>query len=229
MDVNKYALDRWYKLPTVIIVVLLCIVSAELPAQATDYFWKAPVSGDPTVAANWSPTGVPSTANDSAFFNLGSSGYTVSAPSPTGVILNNLEVENDTVSFKSALLITEINNLIVGNNTGDVGNLTVLLGSYYAGSGAVGNAVGSTGIVTVNGPFSSTEFGVPSLGYAGIGTVNILSGAAGATYVGNLSKSQGTATASGPRAVWSTSLDAYLGYGGTGSITIENGAQRFGL
>ncbi|HVU86131.1 MAG TPA: PEP-CTERM sorting domain-containing protein [Pirellulales bacterium] len=204
------------------VAILFGLLVLARQARATDFFWAAPVSGDPTVATNWSPVGVPQTISDSAIYNLGSSGYTVSTPSLIAFDINAIEVDNDTVTFQIPTIDSMANTVIVGNTSGDVGNVTLLLGELAGQNGAVGNAAGSTGTVIVNGSSpSGTFFGTGSIGGSGTGTVNVFSGGAGATYVGNQPGSQGTVTASGAKSTW---FDTYLGYGGTGSVTIQNGA-----
>ena len=69
----------------------LFLGGAALHAQA----WDSPSDGDFGTAANWSPASVP-VSGDTAFFDLGSSGYTVTLGSD---VSTGLEVDDDTLTL----------------------------------------------------------------------------------------------------------------------------------
>ncbi|HEY4308198.1 MAG TPA: hypothetical protein VGN12_02000 [Pirellulales bacterium] len=148
---------------------------AERRVEATDFSWIAPVSGSFTDPTNWNPSGVPGSV-DHAIFDLGSAGYTVSLPvnSPTvGVV--ELLVNHDTITLdpqQSEFTFAAH----IGNNSGDVANLTLIDGTVNATT-LVGDSAGSAGTVNIDGSQGATWLAKQStIGNAGTGTLRIVNG-----------------------------------------------------
>jgi hypothetical protein len=119
--------------------------------------WALPQDGSWTTGFNWT-TGSQPDAGGNGYFNLSSTGYAVSIDSSVSV--NNVYIENDTVSFdldaqRSQLAINK--TLYVAAGPHQVGSLTLMnSGGIYSGY-AVPNAI----VVGTNG---------------GTGTLNVSSG-----------------------------------------------------
>ncbi|HEY4313072.1 MAG TPA: PEP-CTERM sorting domain-containing protein [Pirellulales bacterium] len=182
--------------------VLLVLAFDTLPAVAADYSWANPVSGDFDGPTNWTPAGGPPGANDTAIFNLGSTGYTVS--STLADTLQQLRVDNDTVTFQSisgrslSATGTTLPAISFGNNAGDIANVT-LKRSLTGVNDAVGYAAGSQATATLLGT-SWTDTNL-YIGYAGQGTVNLPNSSSlsstNSMVLGYQAGSQGTVTQSG--------------------------------
>ena len=145
------------------------------PAQAADFSWANPVSGDFSDPTSWNPAGPPG-PSDTAIFNLGSAGYGVL--SSLQDTLQQLQVNNDTVTFIDTLSFplivtgTTLPAISFGNNSGDVANVT-LDRSLQGVNDAVGYAAGSQATVKLG--FGNTSWSDTNLyvGYAGQGSVNL--------------------------------------------------------
>ncbi|MET4307605.1 autotransporter domain-containing protein [Bradyrhizobium sp. RT4b] len=141
----------------------------------------------------------------------------------------------------------------LGNNAGSTGTVTVdgagsswSSGALYVGDsgagtltirngGAVSNATighlgfnaGSTGTVTVDGAGSSWTNSGLVVGFRGTGTLTIQNGGAvsnvGNGFLGYNGGSTGTATVDGAGSTWTNSFNLFVGYLGTGMLTIANG------
>ena len=141
-------------------------------AFAADYLWTNPAGGSFNTPGNWSPNGPP-TAGSNAVFNLGSSGYSVTASgniSPT----TNIQINNDTLTG-----LYDATTLSVGYAPGSQGTLS------------------PSGFLDVNVDASSPAGGL-TVGVDGSGTLTE-SGSGNVTVVGHLvvaqnADSQGTIT-----------------------------------
>ena len=167
--------------PCRVVVAILCLICVALafeisPAQAADFSWANPVSGDFSDPTNWSPAGGPPGPNDTAVFNLGSSGYTVT--SSLQDTLQQLRVNNDTVTLQDTLgfpLIvtgTTLPAISFGNNSGDVANVT-LDRPLQGVNDAIGYATGSQATLTLGSGVTSLNDTNLYIGYAGQGAVNL--------------------------------------------------------
>ncbi|HEY4313071.1 MAG TPA: PEP-CTERM sorting domain-containing protein [Pirellulales bacterium] len=202
-------------------------------AVAADYSWANPVSGDFDGPTNWTPAGGPPGANDTAIFNLGSTGYTVS--STLADTLQQLRVDNDTVTFQSisgrslSATGTTLPAISFGNNSGDVANVT-LNRPLKGVNDAVGYAAGSQATVTLgSGNVSWTDTNL-YIGYAGQGTVNLpISSTLSSTnsmVLGDQTGSQGTVTVGNSGAAVNTS-SLIVGGSGTGKLSVTAGSIGF--
>jgi T5SS/PEP-CTERM-associated repeat protein len=215
-------------------------------ANATDFLWKRPVSGIVTGFANWNPAGLPGSA-DTAIFNLGSTGYTVSFPPDSGYgTVGYVQVGNDTITVnldKNTLALAGPNfpDISLGNASGDVANLTLENGTlqpYYngtssgSGADAIGYAAGSTATATIDGSAGpvlwsdSTQY----VGYAGTGTVAVVNGGQvepATAYLGFQAGTQGTVTVTGTGSAYSPGSMA-VGESGMGNVSVTAGGKVSG-
>ncbi len=114
---------------------------------------------------------------------------------------------------------------------GDYGNgtLTIAEGGAVADTdGHIGAGHGSTGAATVSGADSTWTNDVNLyVGTYGNGTLTIEDGGAvtntGDGYIAFASVSSGTVTVSGTNSKWTNSSSLYIGYAGTGTLTITDG------
>ncbi|RPI64018.1 MAG: PEP-CTERM sorting domain-containing protein [Planctomycetaceae bacterium] len=140
----------------------------------------------------------------------------------------------------------------LGYNSGSFGTATVTgIGSKWTNNGVlyVGNSgrgtlaiedggqvsnatsylgynSGSTGTVTVTGVGSKWTNNDLLIGLSGSGTLNIKAGGRVSNvtgYLGNSSGSVGTATVTGPGSTWTNSSNLYVGYYGSGKLTVADG------
>jgi hypothetical protein len=168
--------------------------------------WALPQDGSWTTGSNWTSGSSPD-AGGNAYFNLSSSGYAVSID--RSVSVNNVYVENDTVSFDLDAQNSQIavnKTLCIAAGAGQVGTLTLInSGGVYTGY-AVPNAI----IVGANG---------------GTGTLNVSSG----VYLycnGSISIGAGSALKVEPFAKFGTATLTIAGSTGawTGQLDIGNTA-----
>ncbi|GAU86300.1 extracellular serine protease precursor [Bosea sp. BIWAKO-01] len=123
-------------------------------------------------------------------------------------------------------------------NSGDLyvgwsaaGRLTIENGGTASNvTGYVGNASNGSGTVTVTGAGSTwSNTGELHVGNSGTGTLTIADGGKVTStlfaYVGSLSGSTGTVTVTGAGSRWSSDDAIVIGYGGTGTLTIEKGGM----
>jgi hypothetical protein len=136
------------------------IVAATARDLAADEFaWSSPVSGDPSQAANWQPSGVPG-ANDTAVFDLGSAGYTISG----NLFVQQLRFDNDTVTvtgYRSIAGGTVEPAIQFGSNAGDVSVLN-LNTRLYGTQILIGAHQDSNATVYANGLLSTLVPIVPT-------------------------------------------------------------------
>lgn len=137
----------------------------------------------------------------------------------------SMAITGSTIDFGSS------SSVFVGGS--GVGELTLQAGgAATAGFTYVGYAAGSSGTLTLSG--AETTFvnsGYFYIGYNGTGTLRVENGASavengyGYLYVGYNNGSQGTATVTGAGSSLSSSQYLYVGYGGTGTLNVEDGGS----
>ncbi len=233
MFIRNFAHRRAYGSRFVFVIVVVGILAlVQRPSLAVDYFWAAPVSGDATVATNWTPNGVPSSVADSTTFNLGSTGYTVTVPLNKLLTANlgalNIGTDNVTFNFNGGTI--DYNAISLGQKSGDVANMTLLNASVESTNGlngAIGDVAGSAANVTVGNSSLAGFLGVTSIGNSGAGIVHVAQGSVGAKYLGVAANSQGTVVVDGSKSSWSSagSIPLYVGDAGNGALTVQNGAS----
>ena len=127
--------------------------------------------------------------------------------------------------------------LIIGNSGS--GTLSIMGGgsvTYVSGAhSSVGDSLGSTGVVNVDGPGSYFSLNTPyyCVGNGGRGTLSITNGggvSGGPAYVGNSPGSTGSAKVDGVGSNWrisqgSGSASLVIGNSGSGTLSISNGAS----
>jgi len=118
----------------------------------------------------------------------------------------------------------------IGSGNGSSGTLNITSGGQVTSStaGSIGNAAGATGIATIDGAGSSwtnaTDFRV---GNNGSGTLTIQNGGQLSNttqgYIAVGAASNSTATVNGTGSSWTSGSFLSVGYGGTGTLNIQNG------
>lgn len=226
-----------------IFVLALLLRTQQALAAPTEYFWNNTAGGDYATPDNWTPSGPPSPSDD-AIFDLGSSGYDVTVSAPTTA--RQLLVASDNVNLNIAVSTNVLtlfdpddattNTVVVGDQSGQVGKLTVKPGTLEGSNSVIGNAAGSQGTLTVDGAAGAATFanhGELAIGRNGAGTLNVKAGASsisvGAVKVGQFSGSTGNLNVDGTGSQFST-LDALAvggdgPSGGTGNLSITNGGS----
>lgn len=116
--------------------------------------------------------------------------------------------------------------------TDGTGNLNVEAGGLVtSGAGIVGYNTNSDGTATVTGQNSHWNLGSNDLfvGFSSTGEMNIEAGGrvtSGYGFIGYNSAGDGTVTVTGENSVWDLGdRSASVGYGGTGTLNIENGGR----
>lgn len=132
-----------------------------------------------------------------------------------------------TVTGAGSSLVTSTYLIVGGDGTG---TLTIADGADVQSSDyfIVGNNLSSEGTVTVTGDGSTLETEVAYVGYSGAGALVIEDGAhvtSLLTILGNDADGEGTVTVTGEGSTWEIgSLGAAIGYAGTGTLTVADGA-----
>ncbi|MFM9958590.1 MAG: beta strand repeat-containing protein [Phycisphaerales bacterium] len=137
------------------------LLSAAASSQAAAFDWLVPGSGNWSTAANWSPTGVPLSAGDTATIAATGASYTVTLDvSPT--------LDAFTLNSADATMVSIGRTMTVsGASTISAGTLR-LQSSAWLGAGVLSNAAnliieGSTTIANLSNTGSMTVRGVPGL------------------------------------------------------------------
>jgi T5SS/PEP-CTERM-associated repeat protein len=180
----------------------LCLLAGlawQVPAWAVDYHWVNAAGGPFRTAVFWQPYDPllppplflgPGGAADTANFNLGvtpQSRYTVT----------DVNGENDRLLIGNDSLRLEITGYTLLNDDAAVANL------------AVGIAAGDTGDLVLAGSGGAT-----------LQTHD--------TYIGEAAGSTGIVTVTGSQWQWNCGQELEIGFGGTGTLTIENGGNVTG-
>ncbi|MCI0334884.1 MAG: hypothetical protein L0228_16850 [Planctomycetes bacterium] len=227
------------------ICMMLTVSSA---AHAVTTSWNTDVSGLFTTAANWD-NGVPD-SDDTAIFNRGFVGYTVTFPGgtifepPVNYAINYLRVNNNHVNFvwndsfplQASPSLSVLNpdvSIVVGENAGEVGILGTTLASFSGANTSIGRAPGANGTLNVvGGTFSMS--GNLDVGDSGTGTLNVTNGGdvvSSLSHIGQFTGGEGHVTVSGTGSSI-TVPQLYLGGspsspgssgGGAGTLTIQDG------
>ena len=139
-----------------------------------------------------------------------------------------LQILNGSVS--SDLTVVGVGDDSVGHLF--IGNSGTFSSTLTNTTGFLGNNIGSSGTVTVDGAGSTwSNSGDLHVGESGTGTLNINNGSSVSNAVGYLGfnpGSSGTATVDGAGSTWSNNSSLYIGgnvgaAGGTGTLNISNG------
>ena len=224
---------------TVIVCITLALGFAiNHVATAGIFSWKSPVSNQFSNFNAWTPFGLPG-PTDTANFNLGSAGYTVSFPaSINNESIGNLQIGNDKVMFNLGKDTYNVVNttspaISLGNAAGNVANFTLENGtllSQYSSSDAVGYAAMSNATMTIDGSGGPVLFqdGTLDVGYAGTGSVSLINGGAakGFAVLGDQVGSQGTMTITGSGSTYTGG--AIVGDAGTGNLSLSGSGQLLG-
>lgn len=234
-------------------------VALTTPAAAANDFWTGTTSPDWFAGANWN-LGAPPTAGDNTYIDTTASnatlisGATASSNSVT-VGLNNigmLTIANSgilnsgqglvgrqagstgTATVTGAGAIWNAQGVAVGFD--GTGTLSILNGgavmSAAGYSVALGNSLGSSGVVTVDGTGSTLSGASFVVGDAGNGTLTVSNGGTvltnqfGST-IGKSAGSIGNATITGAGSSWAHTGTSgfWVGQDGTGTLTIANGGK----
>lgn len=192
--------SRSFRCLTMAIVMGASLLAAR-QARAQSAVWKTAASGSFTTASNWNPATVPG-ASGIATFNLGSTGYTVSLPSGSGIVsIGALDLRNDTVSFDLNDATLSALQVPLAGAAGGVANFTLTEGTISAGSFNVGQGGTATALVE-NGA-----------------TISVTNG----TQVASNSGSSGNLTLTDGGTKWS-SKTFVVGNVGSGTMLVEKGA-----
>ena len=121
-------------------------------------------------------------------------------------------------------------NTYTGVTTVSAGTLTVTSGGSIDGTSTVtidGAASGSPTLSVSASGSSVTSTGTMTVGWSDTGTLNITNGGTLSNYsygyIGYNSYSAGTVTVDGSGSQWNNSSDLFVGFSGTGSLSITNG------
>jgi T5SS/PEP-CTERM-associated repeat protein len=208
-------------------------------ALADNRAWDSPVSGLYSVSTNWTPVGVPGSADRVTFDQSGQ--YTVTLPTSSNVTNSELVVRNDSVNLNlfgrvytltsSSASCFAVGGSVIGHgSSGDVGYLT--LSNTGAGpatintvsaniGGTVGN--GGSGTVRAQSRINWNNSGWMWIGSAAQGTLYI-EGAAVNTFASVIGANRpGLATVSGNTGSWIHSSSIDVGASANGTLVVSNG------
>ncbi|MEJ0009468.1 MAG: hypothetical protein WDN72_02430 [Alphaproteobacteria bacterium] len=161
------------------LAAFLAALSLAPPALAVNRTWNNTGSGDWNNGTFWTPSGNPSTVDNTAINNGGTAQVTGTANSDVVTVgTNGGDSGTITVNGASAVL-NGSNGLNLGQ--GGTGTMSLTNGGRFTTNGAinVGNLAGSNGTLTVDGPNSKATGTVTTIGNAGTGVLNITSAAPG--------------------------------------------------
>ncbi|UZE51162.1 hypothetical protein ONR75_11400 [Rhodopseudomonas sp. P2A-2r] len=234
-------------------------VTLTTPAAGANDFWTGTTSPDWFAGANWN-LGAPPTAGDNTYIDTTASnatlisGATASSNSVT-VGLNNIGM----LTIANSGILNSGQGL-VGRQAGSTGTATVTgAGSIWNAQGvavgfdgtgtlsllnggavmsaagysvALGNSLGSSGVVTVDGTGSTLSGASFVVGDAGNGTLTVSNGGTVLTtqfgsIIGKSAGSVGNATITGAGSSWAHTGTSgfWVGQDGTGTLTIANGGK----
>ena len=172
------------------------------PALASTLSWKTAVSGSAATSTNWTPTKTP-TAGDALVYNL-SGTYNVTYGAGVPSILSQTH-KLGTVRLDVTPTLALAQDFRVGDAGTDNAAATLLAGTMtVAGStimGLNGGSIGTLAVTTGATLNDSAKTKQVIVGFAGTGTLNVLSGGAvesfGGILVGNNISGSGTVLVSG--------------------------------
>jgi len=192
---------------------------------AADVSWTNPAGGSFADSGNWS--GGPPNAADTAVFNLGTGGYTVTFSA--NVNNQQLRVGNDNVTLDLNTRQYNITTggaaytLQVGTASGQTGRLAITGGTLTVNNSVFGNAAGAVGHGTINTGARWTNNGSLTLGESGSGNLTVHGTmTAGQTRIGRQATATGTLAVDGASALFDTP-GALIGSIGNGTLLIRNG------
>ena len=127
---------------------------------------------------------------------------------------------------------TSSGQLYIGTNPGSDGTLNILNGGVVTNGGGVliADDINTTGTVTVSGPGSTWDSVRPlsfQIGVRGNGTMQIDNGGVvrtGQGLIGREVGSVGHVTVTGPGSTWTPDNNIYVGFEGTGTLDVLDGA-----
>ena len=203
-------------------------LTCEQSSLAADVAWSNATGGNFSDGANWNSGSVP-LASDNALFDLGSAGYAVDLGA--NQTTDQLTVSNDTVTlnlggFTYTQTATGLSNsVVVGQDPGDVGTLTLSNGTIAPANIVIGKT-GSTGTLTIAasatvdaGSTVSGSFMI--VGDGGTGVVDVTNG--GHLIGGAVINSSGTVNITGPGSIWTGSTGGFTTI--TGALNIIGGGS----
>ncbi|MBI5865197.1 MAG: hypothetical protein HZB38_11945 [Planctomycetes bacterium] len=225
------------------VCVLSYVIGASLSTEsafATGLSWSNAAGGSASIATNWTPNQVPTSADDLTFNLAGS--YAVTFNSST-TASRTQTFRQGTVTLTMSSPHTTSNGVAIGDLAGDVSVVTLTTGRWSSGPAGfvnIGDAAGSTGTLNVND--DDADFlvtgtsdlfvgnnGTGTLNITGVGTVTLND----AIFVGQGSAASGHLTVSGflaspPFGVStlqsSGTGQSRFGNGGDATVSIANGA-----
>ena len=198
----------------------------EYPTTGALFRWANSAGGDLADAGNWSSGYLPG-ANEPAIFDLGSTGYVVTAAASRS--FSQLSINSDNVTLDlGASVVGVVNALRVAHGASDVGLLEIASGVVSVGNGATVGGQGS-GTLIVNGAFNVAgnalviADAVTSTGNVAVtagGSVNVT----GQLFVGV--NGDATMAVYGPEASLVTAARTSVGYeSGSAILIVEDNAQ----
>ncbi|MCS7032645.1 MAG: hypothetical protein NZ561_01470 [Phycisphaerae bacterium] len=212
-----------------LLAVVVGAVAWQGVAWAADVSWINPSGGAFSAPSNWSGGGPPGAA-DTAVFNLGSGGYTVTFTA--NVNNQQLRVGHDTVTLDLATRQYSFTAggagyaLQVGTAAGQVGRLQVLGGTLSVSNSVFGNGAGAIGHGTLSAGARWTNNGSITIGESGSGTFTIhgtMTSSIGR--IGRQAGATGTLIVDGPSASYATpGVGLLIGSIGSGTFLLRNGA-----
>nr|WP_304528813.1 autotransporter outer membrane beta-barrel domain-containing protein [Achromobacter sp. MFA1 R4] len=126
---------------------------------------------------------------------------------------------------------TSSGGVYIGAQWGSIGSMLIQDGGVASGSFAnIGTDNGSEGTVTVTGAGSAWTLSTPSaftVGLSGRGTLVVANGAAvhsGQAIIGWDIGGDGRVSVTGPGTVWDPANNIYVGFDGTGDLSVRDGA-----
>ena len=225
---------------TLALSVALVTVLLAARAHALVKTWIGSDGGSYSTAANWSPSGTPSTA-DSILFAGGAVGSTYDINFDVNATVTQLTVATNPLAFAGAsstlsLISTSTTNssraLLIGRTGSGTNNaaLTSSLAQLNATYAVLGADAGSTGTLNVTaGTFSVTDtasFSDLLIGDSGTGNINVSGGAdvtvGGDTSLATFGSSIGNISVIGSGSTW-TNYGSLGFLKGTGTITVADG------
>jgi len=217
--------SRW-KSPTCSLLTLLVSFGLAAPINALAVDWVNSGGGTFSTGANWAGGTAPSNI-DSANFNLGSAGYTVSLFG--NQTTDRLAIGNDSVTLNLGNFTYSQTHLSGLNSSVDVGtgvmgsaSLTILNGTLDSNNSVVG--LGVTNAVMNVSTGTTWNTGFTSVGTNG--QINVLNGATVNAFSTNVSS--GILTLDGAGSSWTGSLGNATRISNGGTFNVSNGATYTG-
>jgi T5SS/PEP-CTERM-associated repeat protein len=200
-------------------------------AHATDRFWGNTLGGSFTDPGNWSGGVVP-VLGDAGIFDLGGLVYFVSVTNDHD--LDRLIISSDTVSMTlNGAIVTcfysvseDDASLVVGNEPGTSGTLTISNGEIQSFYASVGENSGNGSLIFDGSGASWINANRIAIGNTSVGSLQIKNSAdvlTGPAFFGKYDGSNGTGQVNGSGSTWDISAGLAVGSAGVGSLSILNG------